>query len=170
MRPEPPTGPSRGQRPIAAAIHPPRLVQPTPSAAPLGLRCAALLLAAGCAVLFGLALWMTPDPSGHGTHTQLGLAPCPWTLSANRPCPTCGMTTAFCYAVRGRLLAGFLAQPAGLLVAVAVAAVFWGSLWMGLTGLRSDRLAAAILRPWLLWPMAAIVAAAWVYKLVSWPG
>lgn len=41
------------------------------------------------------ALWLRPDPAGHGTHTQLGLPPCPSTLMFSRPCPGCGLTTSF---------------------------------------------------------------------------
>jgi hypothetical protein len=58
----------------------------------LGLLLAGLLIIARCLV---------PDPSGLGTHEQLGLKPC-WTLRLwQTRCPSCGMTTAWSHAVRG---------------------------------------------------------------------
>src|SRR5204863_3314928 len=77
-------------------------------------RLGGLLVALGAAGVLGVALWLNPAPDGHGTHTQLGLPPCAWAVALNRPCPTCGMTTAFSFGVRGRLAEAFQAQPFGL--------------------------------------------------------
>lgn len=49
------------------------------------------------------ALWLRPSPTGHGTHTQLGLPPCGSVVLFHRPCPGCGLTTAVCSTVRGDL-------------------------------------------------------------------
>jgi hypothetical protein len=78
-------------------------------------------IAAGLAGLLGLAGWLTPDPRGHGTHTQLGLPPCPSFAARGIRCPACGVTTAMALAVRGRVGAGFGANPAGVLLAGAAA-------------------------------------------------
>ncbi len=69
-----------------------------------------------CAVVLGIAFYLTPDPAGMGTHRQLGLPPCGFVLTSGLPCPTCGMTTAFCDVAHGRILAGFVAQPAGFVL------------------------------------------------------
>ena len=61
-----------------------------------------------CVTVLGLALWLTPEPHGAGTHTQLGLAPCQFFLRTAMPCPTCGMTTAVTYAVRCYLIAALI--------------------------------------------------------------
>lgn len=57
--------------------------------------------------------WLVPDPSGHGTHTQLGLPPCPSVLLWNRPCPGCGITTSFSATIHGDFAAAWTAHPFG---------------------------------------------------------
>ncbi len=73
----------------------------------------------GCSVLITLAVWLTPDESGLGSHRQLGFPPCSMITLVGYPCPTCGMTTAFAHSLRGELLSAFHAQPAGLALALA---------------------------------------------------
>ena len=58
-----------------------------------------IVLALGLAGVLGTARLLEPDPRGFGTHTQLGLAPCAFARITGRPCPTCGMTTAFAWFV-----------------------------------------------------------------------
>jgi hypothetical protein len=57
--------------------------------------------------------FLTPDPSGHGTHTQLGLPPCPSVLFMRRPCPGCGLTTSFTATIHGDLPTAFAAHLFG---------------------------------------------------------
>jgi hypothetical protein len=76
--------------------------------------------------LWGQALWflawlfvttvaisLTPSQSGHATHTQLGLAPCPSATILHRPCPGCGLTTAFTATVHGDFGLALKAHPLG---------------------------------------------------------
>ena len=60
-----------------------------------------------------LAAWLTPDPSGVGTHTQLGLKPCIAVSLLNLPCPMCGMTTTFSLMADLRPFEAFRNQPFG---------------------------------------------------------
>jgi len=46
------------------------------------------------AMLFTAAT-LSPDPSGHGTHRQLGLPPCAFNAATGKLCPSCGLTTSF---------------------------------------------------------------------------
>jgi hypothetical protein len=55
---------------------------------------AAVLLVASLAVI-ALAFKLHPDPTGVGTHEQLGLPPCGFLQDHGVPCISCGMTTAF---------------------------------------------------------------------------
>ncbi len=71
-----------------------------------------LLFAGWCAVtLIGLRL--RPDPSGHGTHQELGLPPCPSALLFDRPCPGCGLTTSWTALLHGQWRSAFEAHPLG---------------------------------------------------------
>lgn len=60
-----------------------------------------------------ICAFLHPNPSGHGTHTQLGLAPCPSVLIWSRPCPACGLTTSFAATVHGDLRHAFVSHPFG---------------------------------------------------------
>jgi len=75
------------------------------------------LSALGLAAVLGVACWLTPDPRGFGTHTQLGLLPCAFKAVTGNPCPTCGRTTAFAWFTRGRFDRSWQANPAGSLLA-----------------------------------------------------
>ncbi|BBO22910.1 MAG: DUF2752 domain-containing protein [Armatimonadetes bacterium] len=84
-----------------------------------------------------VALFLSPDPRGHGTHTQLGLPPCATAAVTGRPCPGCGLTTSFASTVRGNLAGAWRSNPFGvplylLFTASALASVygFWKKLRM----------------------------------------
>ena len=123
------------------------------------------LVCLACLAVLTLAAVLEPDPSGVGTHTQLGVAPCTMMVLWGVPCPTCGMTTAFAYTVRGQWLAAIHAQPAGWLAAVATA------LFAGASGLT-----VVTGRKWVVnWyrvppghvalVVVAIVLSAWAYRI-----
>jgi len=76
--------------------------------------------------LVGVATTLVPDPRGFGTHVQLGLRPCGFATVTGRPCPTCGMTTAFAWFVRGSIDRSWKANPTGALFAlVSVPLIGW---------------------------------------------
>jgi len=75
------------------------------------------IVAGTCFGAIALALSLTPDPSGYGTHRQLGLPACSYRVNTGRPCPHCGLTTSVCATFHGRLVLAFRSQPFGLLLA-----------------------------------------------------
>lgn len=82
--------------------------------------------ALGLVLVLGIARRLEPDPSGFGTHRQLGLRPCGFQTLTGQRCPTCGMTTAFAWMARGRFDRAIEANPAGALLApVSVVLVPW---------------------------------------------
>jgi hypothetical protein len=102
--------------------------------------------------MYGFGIWLAvtvvgaalhPDPSGHGTHTQLGLPPCPSAFLFDRPCPGCGMTTSWSATIHGDLPAAFAAHPLGPILygaftAYALAGLFG---WFRRLKLNTDSLA-----------------------------
>jgi hypothetical protein len=129
-------------------------------------RIVALLVFLGCAGLIGLAYWLKPDPSGVGSHEQLGFPPCTMMTLTGYPCPTCGMSTAFAHTVRGELLSAFKTQPAGFALALATIAAAGIALGVLITGkvwavnwyrVSPTRVVLGIM---------LLLALGWVYKLV----
>jgi len=110
---------------------------------------------------------MTPAGEGMGSHQQLGFPPCSMLTLVGYPCPTCGMTTAFAYTVRGELRSAFNAQPAGLALAlitviaaslslsIVVTGKVWAVNWYRVSPTRVT-LAAVLL-----------VLGGWAYKLAA---
>jgi len=68
-----------------------------------------------CAIT-AVGAYLTPDKSGHGTHRELGLPPCPSVLLFDRPCPGCGLTTSWTAFIHGQFGAAFHAHPLGPLL------------------------------------------------------
>lgn len=121
---------------------------------------------AACATLIGMAVYMRPDSRGYGTHQQLGMAPCGMILRTGYPCPTCGMTTAFSYAVRGNLVGAFLAQPSGLLMALATLAAGAISGWTLIAGRWPLRRRFDPSPHLLFWGMLLLLLGGWGFKLL----
>ncbi len=69
------------------------------------------------ATAFAIAVWLRPDPSGFGTHQQLGFPPCTIYTYFKIPCPTCGMTTSFAHFVRGEWIDAARANTGCLILA-----------------------------------------------------
>lgn len=94
-----------------------------------------VLVVAGVSVL-GLLMTtriLDPDPSGMGTHEQLGLAECGFKLMLDIPCPSCGMTTSWAWLTRGHILNSLHANPGGTLLGFAC--LVFGT-WMVISGAR----------------------------------
>jgi hypothetical protein len=70
---------------------------------------------------------LTPDPSGHGTHRQLGLPPCAFNAATGKLCPSCGLTTSFTSIAHLDLRAATQAHTLGPLLfgLMAVLAVYF---------------------------------------------
>ncbi|TVQ62320.1 MAG: DUF2752 domain-containing protein [Phycisphaerales bacterium] len=141
----------------------------TPRRAEAAHRVLAALVAAGCLAVLGVAAFLSPAAEGVGTHTQLGLPTCGWIARHGRPCPTCGMTTSFTHAAGADLFRAVVVQPAGALLALTTAAVFWGTLYVAATGSTLARALGKAVGLKVLWIALGIGAAAWAYKLLTTP-
>ncbi|MBC8202924.1 MAG: DUF2752 domain-containing protein [Planctomycetes bacterium] len=133
---------------------------------PSSRRLQALIVGIGAIVILSVAAWLSPSADGVGTHKQLGLPQCGWIVAVDLPCPTCGMTTAFSYTVRGNFISALKTQPFGMFLAVFVAITGILALIIVLTG----RPKVAFWYRWMttktLFIVAGLAAFAWVYKIL----
>ncbi len=122
------------------------------------------LLAAAPAALLLLTAWeLSPDPSGAGTHAELGLGRCSFLVVTGIPCPSCGMTTAFAAMAHGQLHTALRAQVFGAMLFFVTCA----ALMIGLAQFITGRNFLAALKPsklW-LWIGLACLAAGWIIKI-----
>ena len=81
-----------------------------------------VLLGAGALFVLVIARVVTPDPSGYGTHEQLGLPACLFRVVTSLPCPACGLTTSFAHMARLDVLAAARAHALGVPLFVATVA------------------------------------------------
>ena len=108
-----------------------------------------------------MARTLEPDPRGFGTHEQLGLRPCAFATLTGRPCPTCGMTTAFAWFMRGRLDRSWRANPAGCLFALLAIPLM---VWLVASAVRDEPLGFRSVSG----PVTGLVLAGLVLCLASW--
>lgn len=140
----------------------------TPRTLPLSARLWAALAAIACLAVLSAAASITPSPTGFNTHTQLGLPPCMWAAISGKPCPTCGMTTAFAHAADFSLLASIQSQPFGAFLALITATLFWLALHAATTGSRALTLITGSLKGWTWCILGTAFIAAWLYKMSIW--
>lgn len=159
---------------MASAIDHPPVPAESPAAAPLraspGERWTCGALAAAALAVLGVAAWLTPSPTGIGTHRGLGMAPCGWIQAMSLPCPSCGMTTAFALAARGRFVASAAAQPMGFVLAVGTAASAVACLHTALTGSRLAHVLGARLTPRVILGLGILALLAWGWKVAAFRG
>lgn len=88
----------------------------------------------------GIGLYLHPSANGHGTHEQLGLAPCPSVILFDRPCPGCGLTTSWTALLHGDLAFSFHAHPLGpfLYLAFTLSAILALVAWTRKEVLNTD--------------------------------
>jgi len=156
----PPTPPSE----ILPASGPaaPRIYEPSWRA-----RFVALLVFAPTLAVLLTAASLSANPAGHGTHTQLGLAPCGFKAATGLPCATCGMTTSFTHAADGRLLTSFVTQPAGLVLAVLTAMAVLVSGWSLASGMSLTPIGLALWRPRVVIAFIALILLGWLATVLK---
>ncbi len=117
--------------------------------------------------VLGLAAVLRPDPTGFGTHRQLGLPGCTFLLRTGYPCPTCGMTTAFAHASRGHWLTALRGQPMGFLMWLACLGTGIGGVSAVATG-RTWTLNWFRVSPgWLVAVLVGLLLLSWAYTILT---
>lgn len=128
-------------------------------------RLAAMLLGIGIVVVFGIAVCLRPDSRGFGTHQQLGLPACTFRSMTGVNCPHCGLTTSFCWFVRGDILRSMQANPAGMILAGASLVILSWSFVVGIRGrsVITHEPGRDLLVGFGIWVLLSIVI--WLYRL-----
>lgn len=116
--------------------------------------------------LLAMRLLLQPSPAGHGTHEQLGLPPCMMMLRLGVPCPGCGVTTAVTHAARGELWHSLVTQPFGFALALAAVLALPVALVVHFSGRDLRATLERLSRRPLWFAVVALVALAWIYKIV----
>ncbi|HWB52592.1 MAG TPA: DUF2752 domain-containing protein [Tepidisphaeraceae bacterium] len=147
---------------IVPYIHTPRFDHPRVSV--MG-RLVAGGVSLGCLTVLCIARLLVPDPAGLATHMELGLQPCAFLVRTGIPCPTCGMTTSFCWFAHGNLLASAYIQPMGCILAVLCAATFWVGLYIAFTGRPVHRLLRRLNPLYSVIVLLVFAAVAWAWKI-----
>jgi hypothetical protein len=69
--------------------------------------------AIGAAVVLTIASVLAPAADGHGTRPSLMPVPCIWRSITGLPCPSCGLTSAFTWMARGKVVEAWRCSPLG---------------------------------------------------------
>ena len=135
---------------------------------PFADRLTALIVGGLAAVVIWSLSRVAPDGRGHGTHEQLGMDPCGWSIVYGIPCPTCGCTTAATQLLHGDVFGAFATQPFG--AALALIGLLAGvHAWMCLLRTRSFVDVIVRLPFWrIVLSLFLLFWAAWGYKYLIW--
>lgn len=121
-----------------------------------------------CALVIAIAIYLVPDPRGHGTHEQLGFPSCSLAEAFHFPCPTCGLTTSFAHMGDLEPVQAFLAQPLGVIgfaMGVAIVLGAAASVPLGISWLPFLR---RVNWPVAAWAALGVGIASWVFEIIRW--
>ena len=128
-------------------------------------RFVAAAIAVGASGGLLVVAWLLPPASrGFGTHQALGLPACSWPARFGVPCPSCGMTTAFALASKGRIVESFTTQPMGCVLAIAAGMTFVAAIWTLATSRTVWPVYERLLGARLAWFAGIAALLAWGYK------
>ncbi len=128
------------------------------------------VLALPTGTVLGLAASLTPDPSGMGTHRQLGLGGCSMLVTTGVPCPMCGMTTTFAHLAHLHLLDALKTQPFGVVLFTLTAMTFLVGASDLLLPARRWRRALSWIEPregWIAGGLMVGLGLGWAYKVLT---
>ncbi|MGA9062420.1 MAG: DUF2752 domain-containing protein [Terracidiphilus sp.] len=124
------------------------------------------LLVSACAVL-AVASWLEPAACGYGTHTQLGLPPCNFLRLTHLPCPSCGLTTCFAWAVRFHFWKAFLANPFGILAFFGTVSLIPVSIFLLWRRVSFRRITESVYFCKAVYAATALYLLSWIFKIAE---
>jgi hypothetical protein len=124
------------------------------------------LLVSACAVLT-IAGLLKPAACGYGTHTQLGLPPCNFLRLTHFPCPSCGLTTCFAWAIRLQFWKAFLANPFGILAFLGTVSLIPASIFLLWRRISFRRITESAHFCQAVYAATALYLLSWVFRLAA---
>lgn len=124
-----------------------------------------LCAAATIAAVAMTARVIAPDARGVGTHTQLGLPPCPLLALTGLPCPACGLTTCFAHLVRGEFAAAWQCHAFGVVLFGAALAAFPYCVWAAVRKRAFFETLARMHVAWICGVFACAALAQWAARV-----
>src|SRR5512143_508961 len=124
------------------------------------------LLAAACTVL-AVAFCLHPAACGYGTHTQLGLPPCNFQRLTHLPCPSCGLTTSFAYAIRFHFREAFLVSPFGLMAFFGTMALVPSAIFLLWRRVSFRRITESVHFSKAVYVTTALYLLSWIFKVAQ---
>ena len=160
----PPAGPELQLAPPVAAVPPEKIA--ARKRLEVRIWCAFVFLM--CSGMLGVGRWLNADPSGAGTHQQMGFPPCGMLATTGIPCPTCGCTTAVTHLAHGHVIMSFLTQPFGFAVGALALILLPLTLIGVVTGIWKGPSMFVLGWYWRYWTYGglALLLGAWVYKII----
>ncbi len=130
-----------------------------------GERIGFLFLGLLLAALLTIAAWLKPDPSGIGTHRQLGLPGCTMFTFLGVRCPGCGMTTSWAHTLNGDLANAVRANVGGVLLCLISGVATPVLLWLAIRGKPIPLAWFSQIAIWMTLIAVAISFAEWLIRL-----
>ena len=114
-----------------------------------------------------VAYYLQPDPTGLGTHQQLGFEPCVLPTRWGIRCPACGMTTAWAHCVRGQWSSALAANVGGSLACLATASFALCCYAAAFAGWRLLRVSIVKLITVTLLVVCAVTLIDWIVRIFA---
>lgn len=124
------------------------------------------LLVTACAVL-AVAGWLEPAARGYGTHMQLGLPPCAFLQLTHLPCPSCGLTTCFAWAIRLNFRNALRANPFGILAFLGTVSLIPISIFLLWRRISFRRITESAHFSKAIYAATALYFLSWIFKLAD---
>jgi hypothetical protein len=117
--------------------------------------------------MLAIAMRLSPNPAGMGTHQQLGLPPCTSVMWWGVRCPACGMTTSWSHLMHGDVVQSAQANTGGMLLALLSIVL---APWMVVSGVRGRWWFGPLDQQWLFVGMGVVflvTTVQWVGRLLT---
>jgi len=129
-----------------------------------------LVISGVATVVLLIARLLQPSPNGVGTHTQIGLPPCPFLHFTGIPCLSCGLTTSVAHSARLHFYEAIVTQPFGLIIFFGAVLSIPFSIYLIHRRIPWSRLNELRGRDLVMYALIALFLLSWLYKIAAMKG